>query len=141
MNFLWLDVETTGLNEKKPDIIQLACLPIIDGVVQKSFNEFCQPINYKSIEQEALDIHGISVEQLRTFQSPGAMIEKFVQYVLSFDVKFTIAGYNVPFDKRFHRPNNQQLFQAGYLTDLSIVLHNSHKKSAEYRTIRRFFAQ
>ena len=101
MNFLYLDVETTGLNEKKQDIIQLACIPIIDGIQQKEFNEFCQPTNYNTIQQEALDIHGITVEQLKTFQTLDEMIEKFVQYVNSFGVKFTIAGYNVPFDKRF----------------------------------------
>ena len=28
-NFLFLDVETTGLNEHKQDIIQLACFPVI----------------------------------------------------------------------------------------------------------------
>lgn len=101
MNFLWLDVETTGLSEKKQDIIQLACIPIIDGIEQKPFNEFCQPTNYKTIQQEALDIHGITVEQLKTFQTLEQMLDKFVTYVQSFGVKFTIAGYNVPFDKRF----------------------------------------
>lgn len=101
MNFLWTDVETTGLSEKKQDIIQLACIPVIDGVEQKPFNEFCQPTNYNTIEQEALDIHGITIEQLKTFQTLDQMLDKFVTYVQSFGVKFTIAGYNVPFDKRF----------------------------------------
>ena len=83
MNFLWLDVETTGLNEKKNDIIQLACIPVINGVPQKPFNEFCQPINWNAVDQEALDIHGITVEQLQTFQTADQMIDKFVQSVLS----------------------------------------------------------
>lgn len=101
MNFLWLDVETTGLSEKKQDIIQLACIPVINGVPQKAFNEFCQPINWDTIEQEALDIHGITIEQLKTFQTPQEMIDKYIKYMQSFGVKFTIAGYNVGFDKKF----------------------------------------
>ena len=101
MNFLWTDVETTGLHEVKQDIIQLACIPIINGVAQEPFNEFCQPMNYNTVQQEALDIHGITIEQLKTFQTLEQMLSKFITYVNSFGVKFTIAGYNVPFDKGF----------------------------------------
>ena len=101
MNYLWIDVETTGLNEKKNDIIQLACIPIINNIPQKPFNEFCQPLNWETVEQEALDIHGITLEALKTFQSSQEMFSKFIDYISSFDVKFTIAGFNVAFDKRF----------------------------------------
>lgn len=101
MNFLWLDVETTGLNEKKNDVIQLACIPIINGVPQKSFNEFCHPINWGAIDPYALKVTGTTIDDLRTYQPPEQMLQKFIEYLDSFGVKFTIAGYNVGFDKRF----------------------------------------
>ena len=135
MNFLWTDVETTGLNENKQDIIQLACIPIIDGVPQKPFNEFCQPINYKTIEQEALNIHGITVEQLRTFQTPEQMIEKFIAYVESFGVKFTIAGYNVPFDKRFLSATFRKLNKTReFFGMFTIDVHCTFKRAKDIKT-------
>ena len=101
MNYLWIDVETTGLNEVRQDIIQLACIPIINGVAQKSFNEFCQPLDYNAVDQGAVRAHGISVKKMKTFQSQTDMLDHFVDYLSSFDTKFVIAGYNVAFDKRF----------------------------------------
>ena len=101
MNYLWIDVETTGLNELKQDVIQLACIPIINGVTQKSFNEFCQPLDYSTVDKGAERAHGITVTRMKTFQPPADMLEKFVTYLKSFNTKFVIAGYNVGFDKRF----------------------------------------
>lgn len=135
MNFCWIDIESTGLNEKKSDVIQLACIPIINGVRQKPFNEFCQPINWNGIEQEALDIHGITLEQLKTFQSPEAMIDKFVEYMRSFGVKFTIAGYNVSFDKRFLSSTFSKLNRVtDFFKMFSIDIHCTYKRASEVKS-------
>lgn len=135
MNFLWLDVETTGLSENKNDIIQLACIPVINGVPQKSFNEFCQPINWNAVDPEALAIHGITEDQLRTFQSPEEMIEKFVNYAKSFGVKFTIAGYNVSFDKRFMSATFKKLNRTSDFFKLfSIDIHCAYQRALKVKT-------
>ena len=55
-NLLFLDSETTGLDANKQDIIQLACIPIINGLEQNSFNEYCQPLDWSTIQDEALAI-------------------------------------------------------------------------------------
>jgi len=101
MDKLWLDVETTGLYADKHDITQLACIPVINGVPQEPFNEHCQPLNWNSIQQEALNVTGMTVEKLKTFQTPAAMIDKFIKYLAQFNTRFTIAGHNVNFDKGF----------------------------------------
>lgn len=101
MNYLWSDGETTGLNPVEHDIIQWASIPIINGVRQKTFNEFCQPNRWDNIEQGAIDVHGITVDQMKTFQSSADCLDKFIDYIRSFGVKFVIAGYNISFDKRF----------------------------------------
>jgi DNA polymerase-3 subunit alpha len=135
MNYLWLDIETTGLNEKKNDIIQLACIPVINGVVQKSFNEFCQPTNWQAVEQEALDIHGITLEQLYTFQSQEDMIEKFVNYIKSFGVKFTIAGFNVSFDKRFLSATFSKLNKTSdFFRMFSIDIHCTYRRATKVKS-------
>lgn len=101
MNFLWIDVETTGLNEIRQDVIQLACVPIINGVVHQSFNEFCQPLDYSAVDQGAVRAHGITVDKMKTFQLQTDMLDHFIDYLSSFKTKFIIAGYNVGFDKKF----------------------------------------
>lgn len=101
LNFLYVDVETTGRFADKHDIIQLACIPIINGERLVHLNEFCQPSNYKTVEQGAIDVHGITISRMKTFQAPEVMLDKFITYLKSFNCKFIIAGFNVGFDKRF----------------------------------------
>jgi DNA polymerase-3 subunit alpha len=134
MNYLWIDVETTGLNEKKNDIIQLACIPIVNGVPQKSFNEFCQPLSWENVEQEALDIHGISRDMLATFQTSSEMFDKFVAYISSFQVKFTIAGFNVSFDKRFLSASFSKLSKNQEFSKLfTIDIHCVYKRATDVK--------
>lgn len=102
INYLWLDTETTGLDPQRQDVIQLACVPVINGVkMPVSFNQYCQPIDWTTIEQEALDVHGITIERLKTFQKAEVLVNNFVLFAKHFNTKFTIAGFNVGFDKDF----------------------------------------
>jgi DNA polymerase III subunit alpha len=102
VNYLWLDSETTGLDPIKNDIIQFACIPVIAGKEQvKHFNEYCQPLNWLEIDDKALSVNGIKRQDLNSFQKPVEMIEKLIVYLKQFNCKFTIAGYNVSFDKDF----------------------------------------
>jgi DNA polymerase-3 subunit alpha len=97
--YLYLDTETTGLAPAVNDVIQVACVPVIDGVTHRSFNEFCQPLNWKSIDQAAIQIHGITEDRMKTFQHPSELLKKLTEYLSSFGVKFILAGYNTNFDK------------------------------------------
>ncbi len=101
MNFCWIDCESTGLYADKHDVVQVACIPVIDGVKQQSFNEFCQPKNWDAIEDGAIRVHGITREMMKGFQTQEEMLEKFTTYLKQFNCKFIIAGYNVGFDKQF----------------------------------------
>lgn len=102
INYLWLDGETTGLDPLKNDIVQLACIPVLNGVEQQvTFNQYCQPIDYNEIDPGALAVNGLTVEFLRKQQSAETMVNNLVVFARNFGVKFTIAGYNVGFDKDF----------------------------------------
>jgi DNA polymerase-3 subunit alpha len=101
INYLWLDCETTGLDPIKNDIVQFACIPVINGAAQKQFDEYCQPTNWSNIEEEALAVSGITRDQLKTFQSTETLVTKLIHFLRQFKVKFTIAGYNVSFDRDF----------------------------------------
>ncbi len=99
--YLYLDVETTGLNPANNDVIQVACIPMIDGVEYAHFNEFCQPLNWNAIDEGATRVHGITRDMMATFQSPQELVDKLVKFLSAYQTKFILAGYNTNFDKSF----------------------------------------
>lgn len=102
INYLWLDGETTGLDPLRNDIVQLACIAVLNGVEQaNTFNQYCKPINPNEIDPEALAVNGLTVDFLMKQQDATTMVNNLVIFARSFNVKFTIAGYNVGFDKDF----------------------------------------
>jgi DNA polymerase-3 subunit epsilon len=104
---LYFDTETTGLDEKLNDIIQIAGIIVIDGVIQEEFEFKIKPISFENISQEALDVHGYKVEDLQTFPEPHEiylkLVDIFSKYIDKYnrEDKFTPAGYNVEFDLKF----------------------------------------
>jgi DNA polymerase-3 subunit epsilon len=103
----WFDVETTGKDPKKQDIIQLGFIIEIDGEIKESGNIFIQPFNYDTIEQEALDVNRRTIEEIKTFPTPQesyneliGILEKYVDRFNKED-KFHHGGYNSRFDLEF----------------------------------------
>jgi DNA polymerase-3 subunit alpha len=130
--YLFLDVETTGTNPTRNDIIQLAAIIVIDGVRQlKTFNQHCQPMDWATIEDEALNVNGITRDQLLTFQSLPMMLEKFVSFVKdATSEKLIMAGYCVSFDRSFvsssfHKIGKDDLFRSLFKPDI----HDVHKRA------------
>ena len=107
LKILWLDVETTGLNPKENDIVQIAGIVDIDTIPGEEFNYFMQPFSFENISHEALNINGFTIDQLRTFEEPinvyRKLISIFEQFVDKFDRndKMFIAGQNPGFDRDF----------------------------------------
>ena len=104
----WLDVETTGKNPTVNDIVQLAYAIEIDGDVKTSGVLKMQPFNYDAIEQEALDVNGLTLEEIRTYATPQEMHAHLTNGIMGHVVdrynredKFHPAGYNVGFDMLF----------------------------------------
>ena len=101
------DVETTGTDPKKHDIVQLAYVITIDGHVEDKGNMLMQPFDYQSINPEALEVNKLTVEKLKLFPKPGEvylnlckMLSKYIDKYDRSD-KFHPAGYNVGFDCDF----------------------------------------
>ncbi len=116
----WFDVETTGLDPIKQDIVQLAFLIEIDGQIIEKGNLLMQPFNYDTVEQAALDVHGRSIDEIRTYPNPkdvyNDLISILAKYVDRYnrEDKFNHAGYNSRFDleflKQFFIKNNDVYF-------------------------------
>jgi DNA polymerase-3 subunit epsilon len=109
MKVIYFDTETTGLNEKIHDIVQISFLIEIDGDIKQQCDLKCQPFSYENITQEALSIQEVTIEELRERQKPEEMykeiIEIFSNYIDKYnrEDKFYPAGQNVSFDMRFLR--------------------------------------
>jgi DNA polymerase-3 subunit epsilon len=110
MKLLFFDLETTGVNPGKNGIHQISGEIVIDGNVKEQFDFKVQPNPKCIIEQEALDVAGVTKEQILAYPP---MIEVYVkltkmlaQYVDKFNKtdKFFLVGYNnASFDNQFLR--------------------------------------
>ena len=103
----YFDVESTGFNKIKNDIVQLSGIIEVDGEVKEKFNFRCQPFDFENVEQGALDITGLTIKDLKGYEKPQEIYKKLIKmlgrYVNKFDRddKFYPAGYNVNFDVDF----------------------------------------
>jgi DNA polymerase-3 subunit alpha len=141
IDYLWLDGETTGLDALRNDLIQLACIPVIGGVPHpdKVFNQYCQPLDYSTIDAVALSVNGLTVEFLRKQQTTQAMINNFVVYAKQLNCRFIIAGYNVGFDKEFiastfKKVGREADFLALFTGDIRDTMKRAKKLKAQLPT-------
>jgi len=104
---LYFDCETTGLSAIKNGIIQIAGIIEINNEEVRSFNMKIKPFASDIIKQEALDISGITLEDIKEFEDPKTaynnIVTIFDRYVDKYDRndKFLVCGYNVRFDIDF----------------------------------------
>ena len=133
---LYFDVETTGLDPVKQDIIQIAGLIEIDNVVVEEFEFKVAPVNPENATPEALDVHGYDLVTIMQFPPHShvynSLIELFSKYIDKYNKadKFTPAGYNVRFDmdflKNFFLKHNDKYFGSWFnykMVDPLPVLH------------------
>lgn len=110
MKILFYDLETTGLYPGKNGIHQISGEICIDGETKESFNLHVRPNPMAVIEQSALDVAGVTIEQIQEYPPMGVVFKAFVdmlsKYVNRFDKKdkFFLCGYNnASFDNNFLR--------------------------------------
>ena len=116
----YCDTETTGLDPKKNDIIQLAYIIEINREVKEEGEFRLQPMNYATIEKGALEVNKITVEDLKKYPQPqlvhGQIVNLLDKYIDKYNKmdKFIVAGYNVKFDmemfREFFFKNNHKYF-------------------------------
>lgn len=122
MKKLYIDTETTGLDPKENDIIQIAIIIEIDGEIKETTEMKCAPFNPANITDSALEIQGISKEQILKRNPPemiyNRLIKIFEKYIDRYDKtdKFIVLGQKVRFDidflKEFFLKNNDKYLGA-----------------------------
>lgn len=142
MKIFYFDVETTGLDAKDNDIITIAYMIEIDGDIKLTKYLKLQPFNYENISTKALEVNGITLEELKTFIKPEDAYHELIVDMSMFcdkynrNDKYTPAGYNARFDidflSHFFKKNNDQylgsFFNWKTVDPLSILYFNHFKE-------------
>jgi DNA polymerase III subunit epsilon len=96
----FLDLETTGTDQKLSGIHQIAGMIKINGETKERFNFSVRPKPGAIITKEALEIAGVTEEQIMAYPSMEEVFKKMIamlcRYVDKFDKqdKFFLIGYN-----------------------------------------------
>jgi len=104
---LYCDVETTGLNPLIHGIWSLAFLIEINGEVVEKGSYKMQPMKDDKIDKKALEIGGVTEDQLWGFEVNAKIFNEFKlvleSHVSKFNKndKFYVSGYNLGFDLDF----------------------------------------
>lgn len=110
MKMMFFDLETTGTDVRRHGIHQISGMILVDGEVKEKFDFKVRPNPNAEIIPEALQVAGVTREQIMAYPPMGEIYAKFVnmlaKYADRYDKKDKIflAGYNnAHFDNEFLR--------------------------------------
>lgn len=110
MKLMYFDLETTGTNHWQHGVHQISGAIEIDGEVKEEFNFKVAPNPKAKIEQEALNVAGVTLEQIQAYEPMTTVFPKFIdmlsKYVDRYDKKdklFLVGYNNASFDNQFLR--------------------------------------
>jgi len=131
---LWLDVETTGLNQEKHGIVSLAAIADFDGQLIEASRWNMNPEG-REVEDSALAVNGFSREQIAGFPNWKDIAAEFSAWVLKIYtlafVPVPVGGFNhISFDCRFIRewlsasdmPRFEERFKADEQFDVMLLV-------------------
>jgi DNA polymerase-3 subunit epsilon len=103
----WNDLETTGTDPHLNSIIQIACMIEENGEIVDSFESKMSPIPGRQIDPKALQINGLTVEEIMEYPNPREVYPELRKFCAKHGTKgdklnrFIPAGYNNGFDLDF----------------------------------------
>ncbi len=110
MKILFFDLETTGVKFWENGIHQISGIICVDGEIKQDFNFKVKPFDNKKIEEQALKVGEVTLEQILAYPNPQEIYKELIKilgnYVDKYDTKdkFFLAGYNnASFDNQFLR--------------------------------------
>lgn len=142
---LFLDTETTGVDERYNALIQIAGIIEINGEVKETFTVTAKPYDSDKISEESLKVTGLTVETISGYNKPEDtykyIITLFSKYIDKYNRndKFQMIGWNSTFDDRFLRAffrKNSDKYYGSFISwpalDLStlavfFLLHKRHE--------------
>lgn len=100
--FIAFDIETTGLDAGKHEIIQIAAVHFKDNRIFNQYSSYIKPL--KRIPSEATAIHNITNNMVKDASSIGDVLPEFINFIGD----HVLVGHNSSFDMKFilHELNN-----------------------------------
>ncbi|MGB0513881.1 MAG: DNA polymerase III subunit epsilon [Wenzhouxiangellaceae bacterium] len=97
MRQIVLDTETTGLEpEEGHRIIEIGCLELIDRqLTGRQFHKYINPD--RSVEEGALEVHGLSDEFLSDQPRFGEVVDEFIEFIHGAELIIHNAAFDVGF--------------------------------------------
>lgn len=97
MRQIILDTETTGIDPKQGHrIIEIGCVELVDRkLTHRHYHQYIHP--ERDVEQEAIDVHGITNEFLTDKPKFAKIADDFMQFVVGAELII----HNAPFDIGF----------------------------------------
>lgn len=97
-DLLLVDIEATGVDVNKHEMIQLAAILLDKKTlkVKKSFNQYIKPRKWKNRDPEAMQVCGITWEQVKNAPTLPVVLRKFNQ-AFGHNVILTNYGGNMDF--------------------------------------------
>ena len=103
-DFISLDIETTGLDYEREDIIEFGAVHFQEGKQVDRFNFFIKPT--KAIPENITRITGITDSDVNTSSSYGEVIEPIQEFIK----EYPIIAHNVKFDLPFLEYNARKFY-------------------------------
>lgn len=94
-NCVVIDIETSGINSDKDEIIRLSALKVVSGKAADEFSSFVKPRKPLSAEVERLT--GITNKSLEDKRSINVVLPDFLEFIGG----STLVAHNVGFDLKF----------------------------------------
>ena len=153
MKALFFDLETTGTYPGKHGIHQMSGMIVIDGEIKETFDYKVRPNPKAEILDEALEVAGVTRDQILAYPPMGEVYHQFVDGILAKYVdrynktdKFFLAGYNnASFDNQFLRgwflQNGDQYFGSWFWSNSIDVMVLATPYLAARRTEMKDFKQ
>lgn len=95
MNYISVDIETTGLSPIKDKIIEIGAVKVIEGKIVDQFQTLIDP--QMNLSERIVELTGITDEMVTGKDA----IEQVIEYFLAFAEELPLLGHNILFDYSF----------------------------------------
>jgi DNA polymerase-3 subunit alpha (Gram-positive type) len=106
--FVVFDIETTGFNPRKEDLLEIGAIKIENGKTVAEFKTLVRPA--KPISAEIQKLTGITPEMVEDAPIPSEVLEKFFQFIAG----AVLVAHNARFDVGFVKGKYQQYFNRNW---------------------------
>ena len=95
-----MDVETTGTDSQSHEIVEIGAV-LLDACTLESlreFQSFVRPEQFQNANPRALQIHGLTAQELESAPTASEVLDRFQE---TFGSDYIFCGWNIGFDTQF----------------------------------------